>query len=588
MKRISVLLFALFFGVAASAQLNYTPRPVAAFTYSGSSWTAIAGSGTGTALGYVPDPVALYCYNSGTSKWVPADSTCFQSSNPVTWPSAAGIPNYNGSSAWGTSYSDSNPIPFSFLAGVQASGTYVTPTTLNNGTLPMSGTTITENSSLPLATTTGIFNYGTLGFSDSNQIQAFQGSVNAYLKNVLQNTSSGTGASTDYVVANNQATATTHYGNFGINSSTFSGTGPYSIAGATYLGAMSGDLSIGTLSANAIHLFYNNGATDTATIDSNGFKLPGLATTANTTPLCLNGTNGAASITGCLINATQVNGNTFPASAGFTSGGVPYFSSTSAMGSSALLTNHGLVIGGGAAAAPKTMAVCATNAPIIGQVGADPICGTILEPSTMTQWGIMYASTATQKASTAALTANALIEAGSSAAPSASSIIDDGKNITSTEIFVGGNKKFVTADFTDSTSGTLTAVTGLSFTLPTSKAVNVSFHCVLIFNQGTAAVSDSIGIGVTGTAPTQANAMGIVYPSASTVTSGNLVALASTTATAVVTFTPSAITTNWNAILDGTIEQPSNATPGVFNIYVSTTTGSDNLIVKRGSYCTLF
>jgi hypothetical protein len=67
-----------------------------------------------------------------------------------------------------------------------------------------------------------------------------------------------------------------------------------------------------------------------------------------------------------------------------------------------------------------------------------------------------------------------------------------------------------------------------------------------------------------------------------------LVALASTTPTAVVTFTPSAITTVWNAVLDGTIEQPSNATPGVFNVYASTTTGTDNLVVKRGSYCSIW
>ena len=287
-------------------------------------------------------------------------------------------------------------------------------------------------------------------------------------------------------------------------------------------------------------------------------------------------------------SATQVNTNTFPAAAGFTSGGVPYYSTTSAEASSALLTNHAVVIGGGAAAAPRTIAACGANFPIIGAAGADPTCSTIGWLTSATQWGIPYMSTATQMSTTAALTANALIKAGSGAAPAASSVVDDGKNITSTEIAVLGNKVFVTGDFTDSTSGTLTAITGLTFTLPTSKAVNVSFHCSLIFNQGTAAVVDSFGIGVTGTAPTSANAMGVVYPSASTLTSGNLLLLASTTPTAVVTFTPSAITTNWNATLDGTIEQPSNATPGVFNVYVSTTTGTDNLIVKRGSYCTLF
>ena len=73
----------------------------------------------------------------------------------MTWPSGgAGIPNYNGSSAWGTSYSASNPIPFNFL------DTTVAKTDLSNlansATLPlanggtaidMSGTGGTVNTS---------------------------------------------------------------------------------------------------------------------------------------------------------------------------------------------------------------------------------------------------------------------------------------------------------------------------------------------------------------------------------------------------------------------------------------------------------
>jgi hypothetical protein len=151
-----------------------------------------------------------------------------------------------------------------------------------------------------------------------------------------------------------------------------------------------------------------------------------------------------------------------------------------------------------------------------------------------------------------------------------------------------GNKVFVTTDFTDSTSTTLTLITGLSWTLPVSRALNVSGHCSLIYDQASAAVSDSFGIGVTGTAPSNVNASGTAYTSASASTTGTLTALASTTPTAIVTFTPSAITTIWKAELDFTVEQPSNATPGVVGIYVATTTGTDNFIVKRGSYCTLF
>jgi hypothetical protein len=166
--------------------------------------------------------------------------------------------------------------------------------------------------------------------------------------------------------------------------------------------------------------------------------------------------------------------------------------------------------------------------------------------------------------------------------------VGNGTALDRSGILFDGNKIFVANDFTDSTSTTLLLITGLSWTLPANSAVNVSFHCALLFDQATAAVSDSFGIGITGTAPTQANASGTVFTSASAETTGTLTALASTTPTAVVTFTPSAITTVWKAELDGTVEQPSNATPGVLGIYVATTAGADNIIVKRGSYCSLF
>jgi hypothetical protein len=56
-----------------------------------------------------------------------------------------------------------------------------------------------------------------------------------------------------------------------------------------------------------------------------------------------------------------------------TSGGVPYFDSISTLNTSALLTNHALVIGGGAAASPKTIAAMTNGQLAIGSTGADPV-----------------------------------------------------------------------------------------------------------------------------------------------------------------------------------------------------------------------
>jgi len=63
-----------------------------------------------------------------------------------------------------------------------------------------------------------------------------------------------------------------------------------------------------------------------------------------------------------------------------TSGGVPYFSSTSAWGSSALLTQYGVMYGGGAAAAPVAMAACGAGLPVVGSATV-PVCATIAIPT---------------------------------------------------------------------------------------------------------------------------------------------------------------------------------------------------------------
>jgi hypothetical protein len=76
-----------------------------------------------------------------------------------------------------------------------------------------------------------------------------------------------------------------------------------------------------------------------------------------------------------------------------------------------------------------------------------------------------------------------------------------------------------------------------------------------------------------------------MYTAATTTNEGTLTALASTTATAVVTATPSAITTIWYADIHGFIEQPSNASTSAFNIMVKTATSGDAVTVYRGSFC---
>ena len=152
-------------------------------------------------------------------------------------------------------------------------------------------------------------------FSDTGILGQFTSSVVGYYQSLLQNTSNNATASADIIVANDQGTATTHYGDFGINSSTFTGTGSLALAGATYLYSQTGDLVLGTNTSNAIHFVVNNGATDAASISAAGtFNIPTLTVTTingvtvpvTTDTVALLGTAQTFTATNQFSNATPI------------------------------------------------------------------------------------------------------------------------------------------------------------------------------------------------------------------------------------------------------------------------------------------
>ena len=140
--------------------------------------------------------------------------------------------------------------------------------------------------------TTGAFSYGTLGYSDVGIIASYANSSNNYVQIVLQNTSSGTNASSDFVVVNDTGSA---YADFGVTSSQYTGTGAFYKPNAPYLYSGSSDLYIGTITANAIHIVANNATTDAITVAStNAVTIPSLS-------------SGNVTITGGTINVTSTN-----------------------------------------------------------------------------------------------------------------------------------------------------------------------------------------------------------------------------------------------------------------------------------------
>ena len=153
----------------------------------------------------------------------------------------------------------------------------------------------------------------TLSYSDTGIVASFASTVAGYNQVILQNKSSATTASTNFNVSNDAATATTGYAELGINSSTYSGTGAFNIAGASYLASASTDLAIGTYGAYNLHFVTNSSTTDAMTIFNNGgasfggLGNPGLGNVAvNNAIVGFTATTSAAGTTILTASSTQV------------------------------------------------------------------------------------------------------------------------------------------------------------------------------------------------------------------------------------------------------------------------------------------
>lgn len=156
---------------------------------------------------------------------------------------------------------------------------------------------------------------GTLGFVPAGLFASWQNSIDGYTQLVLQNTSTGTTASSDVVVCNNNSTDSTYYGDFGINGGSFGGSTPFTTANNVYLTSTSSHLAIGTTTAHSILFVTNSGAAAAMTIDAGGNTTLGAGRSLSLT----GSTSGTVSL---LTPATTTSYNlTFPAAAG-TSGQV--------------------------------------------------------------------------------------------------------------------------------------------------------------------------------------------------------------------------------------------------------------------------
>jgi len=171
----------------------------------------------------------------------------------------------------------------------------------------------------------GAIAYGSLGYSDTNIYASFTSSVNSYNQLIVQNTNSGSSASSNLLVSNNLGTSTTYFGEFGMNSSNFSGSGAFNAANTVYLDATTADLAIGTTTANSIHFVINSGTTDSMTISGTTGLVSFPGTGAITLPAGTTAQEPASPVAGMLRFNTSTsvfegyNGTSWGAVSGVTS-----------------------------------------------------------------------------------------------------------------------------------------------------------------------------------------------------------------------------------------------------------------------------
>ena len=208
---------------------------------------------------------------------------------------------------------------------------------------------------------------GPVAYSDTGVLSQFTGNSNSYQQSIIQNTNGGNTASADLILSNNLGTATTHFLDVGINSSTFAGAGSFNLPNASFVSATTGDLVIGTATANAVHFVVNGGATDAGSFNgttglltlNNGLTVAGGATSWS--GLAAGSISGNAATATLAANATLAAG--LSATLAVASGG------TGATTATAALTSLGIITSAtGSIIAPSGTTVQRDSSPAFGYI----------------------------------------------------------------------------------------------------------------------------------------------------------------------------------------------------------------------------
>ena len=186
----------------------------------------------------------------------------------------------NGNITYYTIY-DNTAYVWEVGIGTVGAGTLARTTVLSNSSGTTTPITLAGNVAFVFCTypaeksinydTNGVATIGeVLGYSDTGIVGSFASTVAGYNQVIVQNKSTATNASSNLNVSNDAGTAGSNYAELGINSSTFTGSGSFNIAGASYVASASTDLTLGTYGAYNVHFVTNSSTTDAMTIFDNG------------------------------------------------------------------------------------------------------------------------------------------------------------------------------------------------------------------------------------------------------------------------------------------------------------------------------
>jgi hypothetical protein len=240
-------------------------------TWNASTNTPTLASSTGTSNYYYVVSVSGSTNLNGITDWVAGDwaiynGTAWQKidqTNSVT--SVAGrtgavvLANTDISGLGTMSTQNANAVT---ITGGTVNGTSIGVSNRSSGDFTtLSGNTVTSTTPV-------------LSFNASNSIATF-GSTTAgsYNQLVIQNLSSATGSSTNYVLSNNLGTDSTYYGEFGMNASAYSSGTPadfFSLNNGVYFSSHDGDVTVGSGNGYKTYLAWGTSGDKAHVVNASG------------------------------------------------------------------------------------------------------------------------------------------------------------------------------------------------------------------------------------------------------------------------------------------------------------------------------